>query len=189
MDDQLSMLRQLGAHPTLSLSLPCAQDTRRSQETPSDLRPITPTPGEEEEPLPCREYPSGPGAVPSTAPPTKQHRHHCSPSASASLLPSGGRSAPAAWRGWWRARQRGERLSFSPGCAGVLGWASSGMVGRWPFLLWGCSLSAAWLLQADLKQGPPTVPSSSEGGLCHSPGEFGKERPLLKAAGLCSLVP
>ncbi|CAM9161122.1 unnamed protein product, partial [Bubo scandiacus] len=27
--------------------------------------------------------------------------------------------------------------------------------------------------EADLKQGPPTVPSSSEGGLCHSPGQAG----------------
>ena len=53
----------------------------------------------------------------------------------------------------------------------------------------GAQAAGAGFLQADLKQGPPTVPSSSEGRLCRSPGEFGKEKPLLQAPGLCSLVP
>ncbi|CAM9182357.1 unnamed protein product [Bubo scandiacus] len=94
MDDQLSMPRQLGAHPALSLSLPAlslslpgAQDTRRSQEAPSDPCPVTQAPGEGAEPPPCRECLSGLGAVSSTAAPAQQHRHHCSPSAAASLLP------------------------------------------------------------------------------------------------------
>ncbi|KAM9608905.1 uncharacterized protein ACIBXB_001065 isoform 1-T1 [Morphnus guianensis] len=30
--------------------------------------------------------------------------------------------------------------------------------------------------EAGPKQGPPTVPSSDGGGLCHAPGEFGEER-------------
>ncbi|XP_074676604.1 uncharacterized protein LOC141921582 [Strix aluco] len=44
---------------------------------------------------------------------------------------------------------------------------------RWPFPPRGCSLSAAWFLQADPKQGPPTAPSTNGGGLCHSPGQAG----------------
>ena len=36
---------------------------------------------------------------PSPGPPVKQQRHRCSPSSAPSLLPSGGRSAPGAWRG------------------------------------------------------------------------------------------
>ncbi|KAM6084880.1 uncharacterized protein LJ206_006805 [Theristicus caerulescens] len=47
---------------------------------------------------------------------------------------------------------------------------------RWPLLLRGCSLSAAWFLQADPKQGPPTAPSANGGGLCRSAGEFWIER-------------
>ncbi|XP_074669725.1 uncharacterized protein LOC141918758 [Strix aluco] len=64
-----------------------AADTRRSQEAPSKPCPVTQAPGEGTEPPPCRECLSGLGAVPSTAPPAEQHRHHCSPSATASLLP------------------------------------------------------------------------------------------------------
>ena len=85
---------------------------------------------------------------------------------------------------------RGENGCLSPlavpGCRDgrAVGWWAGG-----PFCCGVALLSAAWFLQVDLKQGPPTVPSSSKGGLCLSPGEFGKERPLLQAAGLSSFVP
>ncbi|KAM9608904.1 rho GTPase-activating protein 20-like [Morphnus guianensis] len=36
---------------------------------------------------------------PSPAPPAERQRHGCSPASAPSLLPSGGRSAPGAWRG------------------------------------------------------------------------------------------
>ena len=67
---------------------------------------------------------------------------------------------------------RGQRLPALPrsGCRCRLA------ARRWPFLLRGCSLSAAWFLQDDPKPGPPTAPSSNGGGLCRSPGEFWRER-------------
>ncbi|XP_074898274.1 uncharacterized protein LOC142037691 [Buteo buteo] len=37
--------------------------------------------------------------------------------------------------------------------------------------------------EAGPKQGPPTVPPSSRGGLCHAPGEFREERALATAGG------
>ncbi|XP_050749035.1 T-cell activation Rho GTPase-activating protein-like [Gymnogyps californianus] len=70
--------RQLGAQPPLSLSLPAAQDTRRSQESPGHPSPVAQTPREGDEPPPCRECLSGLGSLP----------EHCSSSraAQASLL-------------------------------------------------------------------------------------------------------
>ncbi|XP_049652961.1 uncharacterized protein LOC126036902 isoform X5 [Accipiter gentilis] len=68
----------------------------------------------------------------------------------------------------------------SPGGQGVPALLRSGCwcrvaACRWPFLLRGCSLSAARFLQDHPKQGPPTAPSVKAGGLCRSPGEFWKE--------------
>ena len=48
--------------------------------------------------------------------------------------------------------------------------------GRWPLLLQGCSLSAAWFLQDVPKQGPAPAPSGHGGGLCRLPGEFWSEK-------------
>ena len=45
----------------------------------------------------------------------------------------------------------------------------------------------SWFLQAHPKQGPATAPSANAGGLCPTPGEFGKAR--QPPAMLCSLVP
>ncbi|XP_026721601.1 uncharacterized protein LOC113489782 [Athene cunicularia] len=109
MDDQLSLLRQLGAHPVLSLFLPGAEDTRRSQETPSDPCPITATPGEGAGPPPCRECLSGSGAVPALL------LQPSSTGIAAHLLPLLLLPCPVeavehkepggAWRGWWSTKQ------------------------------------------------------------------------------------
>ena len=68
--------RRLGAPPALSLSLPAAQPTRRSQESPSDASAVAQTPPEGAEPPPCRECLSGAGSVP----------EHCSSSRAAEAL-------------------------------------------------------------------------------------------------------
>lgn len=58
----------------------------------------------------------------------------------------------------------------------------------WLFLLWGCSLSTAWFLQTDAKQGPLPAPFGNGGGLCCSSGEFGeKGRKALHRQSSCNL--
>lgn len=56
--------RLCGAQPALSLSLTGAQDTRRSQQNPREQPPITSSPGEVADLLPCHEFLSGLGCVP-----------------------------------------------------------------------------------------------------------------------------